>query len=181
MSKIAETAVQAVRRELPGFPTAAGWCTAFAFEAVARALDTNRWRLYSRILDDTKADPDKSRWAHDVELGVQRMGWAVSTTDYDPANPSQRTTLLRLLQPGDLLFSSRYFDEPPTSARTAPDCEGHIGIYVGEIEGQPCVAENTRADRGRWFVRKSALRLTPLGQWDTVTTVARIPQNWRPA
>ncbi|WP_027877616.1 hypothetical protein [Meiothermus cerbereus] len=180
MSKIAKIAIQAVRRELPGFPTISKWCVAFTFEAVARALDTNRWKIYSRILDDTKADPDKSRWAHDVELGVQRMGWAISTADYDPANPSQRTSLLRLLQPGDLLFSSRHFDEPPTSPRTAPDNEGHIGIYVGEIEGQPCVAENTSADRGKWFVRRSALRLTPLAQWDTITTLARIPQNWRP-
>uniref|UniRef100_A0A7C3HYJ9 NlpC/P60 domain-containing protein n=1 Tax=Meiothermus ruber TaxID=277 RepID=A0A7C3HYJ9_MEIRU len=180
MSKVAEIALAAVRRELPGFVTSAGWCVAFAFEAIARAYQTNRWILYSRVLDSVQADLDRSRWATDVELAIDRLDWDVSAADLDPAIASERAALLRIIKPGDLLFSSTKFDEPPRSRRTAPDREGHIGIYVGEVEGVPSVAENTRADRGRWFVRKTALRLTPLFQWDTVTTVGRIPGRWRP-
>ncbi|WP_337869842.1 hypothetical protein [Meiothermus sp.] len=180
MSKIAQTALQAVRRELPGFVATPGWCVAFVFEVIARVYATNRWILYSRVLDDTKADADKSRWAHDIELGVDRLGWDIARADYDPASPSQQAALLGIIKPGDLLFSSAHHDEPPRSARVARDREGHIGIYAGEIGGIPTVVENTRADRGQWFGRRSALRLTPLSRWDTVTTVARIPSNWRP-
>lgn len=180
MSKIAQIALQAVRRELPGFTTSPGWCVAFAFEAIARAYETNRWRLYSRILDSVQADLDRSRWAVDVERAIDKLGWDVTAADLDPAEPSQCAALLRLLRPGDLLFSSRAFDEPPSSRRTAANPEGHIGIYVGEVDGMPSVAENTRAERGRWFGRKSALRLTPLAQWDTVTTQGRIPSWWKP-
>lgn len=180
MNTIADTALRAVRRELPGFVTSAGWCVAFVFEVIARAYQTNRWVLYSRMLDSVQADLDKSRWATDVELASERLDWDISKADRDPAIASERAALLRIIKPGDLLFSSTRFDEAPKSRRTAPDREGHIGIYVGEVEGIPTVAENTRADRGRWFVRKTALRLTPLQQWDTVTTVGRIPSGWRP-
>jgi hypothetical protein len=178
--KIAETAIQAVRRELPGLITAPGWCMAFAFEAIARAYNTNRWLIYAKLLDKHNADPDRSRWAIDGELAVQRAQWAITTQDLNPAIATHREMLLKLLKPGDLLFSSRRFDEAPISSRTAPDREGHVGIFVGEYEGVQCVAENTRADRGRYFGSKNAMRLTPLEQWDTVTTIARIPQNWRP-
>lgn len=153
---------------------------AFVFEVIARAYETNRWKLYSRMLDSVRADPDRSRWAVAVERAIDRLDWDVSALDRDPASPADRAALLRQLKPGDLLFSSAPFDEPPRSRRTAPDREGHIGLYVGEVDGVPSIAENTRADRGRWWGRKSALRLTPLEQWDTVTTQGRIPRNWRP-
>ncbi|GEM81865.1 hypothetical protein [Meiothermus hypogaeus] len=179
-SKVTEIALQAVRRELPGFVTAPGWCVAFAFEAIARAYQTNRWLLYSRILDSVRADPDRSRWATAVERAIDRLDWDVTGVDRDPARAAERAALLKIIKPGDLLFSSLPYDEAPRSPRTAPDREGHIGIYVGEVDGVPSVAENTRADRGRWFVRKTALRLTPLQNWDTVTTVGRIPSRWRP-
>lgn len=176
MPKIADVARQAVERRLPGFPAAPRFCLGFAFEAVARAFGTNRWVLYDRILDRTGADLDRSRWAVDAERGISRLRWEVSPQDLDPRDPAQLKRLLALLKPGDLLFSSREFDESPKSPRTAPDREGHVGIYVGD----GLVAENTAADRGQWFVRRSALRLTPLRDWDTVTTVGRIPDGWRP-
>jgi hypothetical protein len=178
--KIREIAIAAVERRLPGFPTSAGWCVAFAFECVARAYDTNRWVLYNRILDRQNADPDRSRWALDVELAVQRPLWAISKQDFNTANATERKKLLELLKPGDLLFSSKRFDEAPTTPRVAQDIEGHIGIFIGDYGGVQSVAENTRADRGVWFGRKNALRITPLERWDAVTTVARIPGNWRP-
>jgi hypothetical protein len=177
---IARIAVQAVRRELPGFITTPGWCTAFVFEVIARAYNTNRWVLYSKILDSVNADLDKSRWAKDVELAVSRLGWVRQRTDYDPNKPAEREKLLAILKPGDLVFSSTTFDEAPKSPRTAPDVEGHIGIYVGLYQGMHYVAENTRADRGLWYGRRNALRLTQLARWDTVTSIARIPENWRP-
>ncbi|ADH63791.1 hypothetical protein Mesil_1916 [Allomeiothermus silvanus DSM 9946] len=179
MHKVAQIALLAVRRELPGFISSPGWCVAFAFECIARAYDTNRWLLYSRMLDSVQADPDRSRWAHDVELAIDRLDWDVTKADRDPAG-DDRKGLLRIIKPGDLLFSSQLHDEPPKSRRTATDREGHLAIFVGEVEGIPSVAENTRADRGRWFGRRSALRLTPLAHWDTVTTVGRIPSGWRP-
>ncbi len=180
MSKVAQIALQAVRRELPGFPTSAGWCVAFAFEAIARAYQTNRWLLYSRLLDSVRADPDRSRWAVAVERAIDRLDWDVSAVDRDPAKTADRAALLKIIKPGDLLFSSAPFDEAPRSPRTAPDREGHIGIYVGEVDGVPSVAENTRAERGRWWGRKTALRLTPLQQWNAVTTLGRIPARWKP-
>lgn len=174
--RLEEVAIAAVKRELPGFPTATGWCVAFVFECLARYLGTNRWVLYSRLLDSVNADPDRSRWSIDVERAVHlRPSLLVSRKDYNPANKTEYEALLSILKPGDLLFSSRLYDEPPTSPKTAPDIEGHTGIYVGLYQGTPTVAENTRASRGVWFRRKTALRLTPLYNWDTVTTVAR----WR--
>jgi hypothetical protein len=165
LSRIAHVAEAAVRRELPGFITTPGYCLAFVFEVIARVYGTNRWLLYSRILDSTKADLDRSRWAVDAERGFDLLNWEVSKQTLDPKNPTDLRLLRRDLRPGDILFSHRSGDQ-----------EGHVAIYLGEGR----VAENTRANRGQWFVRRSALRITPLEQWDPVTSVGRIPPTWKP-
>jgi hypothetical protein len=183
--RIAQIAASGLRRERGGFPTLPGWCLGFAFEAVARAQNTNRWVLYGLILDRTGVDGDRSRWANDSERGIIRLGWAATQQDLDPKIAEQYKKLLQLLQPGDLLFSSTLGDEAPRSRRTARDKEGHIGIYLGSTDatgkpdptGTPRVAENTRAHRGQFFGKPSALRLTLLEHWDTVTTIGRIPNT----
>lgn len=177
---IKEIAILAVKRDLPGFPTAPGWCTAFAFEVLARALKTNRWVLYAKILDSVRADPDRSRWAIDVERAVHRhFSWLVSKDDMNPRAGADYSKLLALLKPGDLLFSSKVFDEAPATSRIASDPEGHVGIYIGDYQGVPSVAENTRVARGLWYGRKNAMRITSLRNWDTVTTIARLPHGWK--
>jgi hypothetical protein len=175
---IAEEALKGVMRKTGGYPTASGWCLGFAFEAVARAYGSNRWDMYSRILDKSGVDIDRSRWAIDAERAIVKLGLAVTEIDADPSKSEQRTLLKKLLTPGDLLFSSLAMDEGTKSSRTARDKEGHIGIYIGPVAGEGkdvlYVAENTRAQRGRYWGKPTALRLTLLDHWDTVTTIGRL-------
>ncbi|MDX2008206.1 MAG: hypothetical protein SFU83_23430 [Meiothermus sp.] len=180
MQTIAKIALEAVQGKRRGFPLIPGRCLHLAFEALAQATNTNRWVLYDRVLDRTGVDADRSRWATDAERGIDRLNWEVSKVDFDPRRADHRAQLLKLLKPGDFVFSSRAGDEAPTSPRTAPDVEGHVGVYVGVVEGIPCVAENTRAARGQRFRGAGAMRLTPLADWDTVTTIGRVPAGWRP-
>lgn len=174
--QIATLALRAVKEKLPGFPRGPRQCLGFAVEVFARVINRNRWHVYTWVLDQTGVDFDQSRWAIDFEKGVDKLNWEVTKVDYNPRTPAGLKALMALLQPGDWVFSSRVGDEKPHSANTAPDLEGHIGIYVGS----GLVAENTTARRAGFVYKNGNQVVAPLSSWNEVTMVARVPANWRP-
>jgi hypothetical protein len=161
--KIAKVAMDACHGKISGFPTQPGYCLGFAFEVIARATNTNRWSLYEKILDKAGTDPDHRRWALDAEEAFERLGWDKLVREEVDAEDKKLASKLYGIGPC-ILFS-----------RVSGDIEGHVGIYLGN----GFVAENTRARRGfKGFKGAGALRITPLHQWNDVTTIGVIPDGW---
>ena len=152
--KIVDTAYRVLRGSLR-VPTKRGWCLAFVRVIIEQTFDMAPGEFYERWVDPyftlnngEKLNKDISpRWARGAERAMRASGIVVAT---------------KAMEPGDLIFSYRV-SKP----------YGHVALLMpGKL-----VLENTYANRGWRHPDFDAVRLTPLREWDPVTTVIRIPEG----
>lgn len=127
--------------------TTPGYCLRVVREIVEAAFDVPERALYNRVI--------VPQWRR-LEKGSTPFYWASS------AEVALRSLGLHTNdpEPGDLLFSS-----------SASRPYGHVGILLdGDL-----VLENTMANRGWRKPGMGAVRLTPLSEFDEVTTAI----SWR--
>lgn len=152
------TIVEASYKVLRGsirVPTKPGLCLAFVRVIVEQSLNVAPYTFYDRWVDpfftlnngEVEGKDIHPRWARGAERAMRAAGLAISP---------------KRIQPGDLIFSYRV-SKP----------YGHVAILLpGKL-----VLENTYAERGWRHPDFGAVRLTPLREWDPITTVVRISEG----
>jgi len=151
---IVETAYRVLRGSLR-VPTKKGYCLAFVRVVIEQTFNMAPGEFYERWVDpfftlnkdETLGKDIHPRWARGAERAMRAGGFAIHPTK---------------MKPGDVLFS--YKVAKPY---------GHTAILLpGKL-----VLENTWANRGWAHTDFGAIRLTPLREWDPITTVVRLAEG----
>jgi len=148
--RILDSAYRAVRGVLT-VERRPGYCLRFVRQIVEDALNLapgDFYRIYVfphfALREGETPEDIKPYWARGAERAMRSAGLAV---------PVDRA------KPGDLVFSYR-----------ASRPYGHVGVLLhGKL-----VLENTYARRGWKHDDMGAIRITPMRQWDPITTVIRL-------
>ena len=137
--KIVEYAVQAARAAQAGEQA-----ITLGTGKTKQTLDLRKGGMCARFV----------RQVHETALGIPAFSWRFAAQDAIGMLENMQADFLMdasPLRPGDILGHTNAL-------------HGHIGIYVGEIDGAPTVAENTSSST-RGNPRRAGTKLTPLSQF----------------